>query len=109
MKKQLCFMGNLFKMNQISHFFGALRANIGIFEIHDTNFTTGSLSFLCKIGNSYRFVKFWPKKGLEFLDLLSFFSLSFCKSGKKKPESGVSLHERECNHQHYVPDKALER
>ena len=78
--------GNLLKIYQILHFFGALRANIASFEIHYTNFTTGSLSFLCKIGNSYRFVKFWPKKGLEFLDLLSFFLLEFSqKWSKKKP------------------------
>ena len=75
--------GNLFKIYQILHFFGALRANIGSFEIHGSKFTTGSLSFLGQIRNSYRFVKFWPKKGL---DLLGFFSLSFCKSGQKKPD-----------------------
>ena len=34
-------------------FFGALRANIRSFEIHDNNFTTGSLSF-------------GPKKALSF-------------------------------------------
>ena len=80
---------NLFKIYQILHFFGALRANIGSFEIHDSKFTTGSLSFLGQIRNSYRFVKFWPKKGLEFLDLLSFFLLEFSqKWSKKKPASG---------------------
>ena len=76
----------MFKIYQTWIFFGALRANIRDFEIHDGNFTTGSLSFLGQIGNSYRFVKFWSKKGLEFLDLLSFFLLEFSqKWSKKKP------------------------
>ena len=67
-------------------FFGALHANIRDFKIHDGNFTTGSLSFLGRIGNSYRFVKFWSIKGLEFLHLLSFFLLEFSqKWSKKKP------------------------
>ena len=81
------FLGGKFVQNIPNmDFFGALRANIRDFKIHDGNFTTGSLSFLGQIGNSYRFVKFWSKKGLEFLYLLSFFSLSFRKSGQKKPE-----------------------
>ena len=67
----------MLKIYQTLIFFGALRANIRDFEIHDGNFTTSSLSFLGQIGNSYRFVKFWSKKGLEFLDFLSFFLLEF--------------------------------
>jgi len=41
--------GNLFKIYQILHFIGALRANIESFEIQDINFTTGLLSFLGEI------------------------------------------------------------
>ena len=72
------FLGGKFVQNIPNmDFFGALRANIRDFKIHDGNFTTGSLSFLGRIGNSYRFDKFWSKKGLEFLYLLSFFLLEF--------------------------------
>ena len=74
----------MFKLYQTWIFFGALCANIRDFKIHDGNFTTGSLSFLGRIRNSYRFVKFWSKKGLEFLDLLSFFLLEFSQKWSKK-------------------------
>ena len=73
----------MFKIYQTWIFFGALRANIRDFEIHDGNFTTGSLSFLDEIRNSYQFVKFWLQKGLQFLVLMHFFPSSFSKSGQK--------------------------
>ena len=79
----------MFKIYQTLIFFGALRANIRDFEIHDGNFTTGSLSFLGQIGNSYRFVKFSSKKGLEFLDLFSFFLLEFSQKWLKKPDLSI--------------------
>ena len=66
--------GNLFK---IFHFLSALRSNIRSFEIHDSNFATGSWVFWVKleIPTPYRFVKF-----IEF-----FSPWVFTKVVKKRP------------------------
>ena len=61
------FLGGTFVQNTPNiAFFNALCANISNFEINDGNFTTSSLSILGRIGNSYQFVKFGPKKVLSF-------------------------------------------
>ena len=56
----------MFKKYQTLIFFGALCANIRDFEIHDGNFTTGSLNFGVESEIATGSLNFGPKKALSF-------------------------------------------
>ena len=58
--------GNWLKIYHILHFFGALRANIGSFELHGSKFTTGLCVFWVKSKIATGSLNFDPEKALSF-------------------------------------------